>query len=159
RCERCLEEFNFPTASPPKDPWVYRTQGAFSVENYAAGGYAVLFALRCLVQGLSGEATWATGIEIEVQKGRPKDEADFVLWWRQSFGDSTEPRLIMGEAKSNGTFGIKDIRRAKRLGTRFPGTILAFATLRERLETEEKRRLADLAVWGRGVPAGSQRNP
>ena len=47
RCERCLREFPFPASTPPKETdWCYRTQGPFSVGDFAQGGYAVALALR-----------------------------------------------------------------------------------------------------------------
>lgn len=66
RCERCLGQFPFPAAKlPPRDEaWCYRTQGAFSIENYAQGAYAVLLALRFLTEGIRAEATSAPSLGV-----------------------------------------------------------------------------------------------
>jgi hypothetical protein len=37
RCERCLEEFPFPGASPRSTTWAYRPLGPFAVEDHAKG--------------------------------------------------------------------------------------------------------------------------
>ena len=83
RCERCLQEFAFPSSNPPKEAWAYRTQGPFSVGNFAQGSYTVSLALRFLAIGLHAQATWVPGIDIKDRRGR-ENEIDFAVWWRGS---------------------------------------------------------------------------
>jgi hypothetical protein len=149
RCERCLGRFRFPAAKPPKgDAWAYRTQGAFSVENYAQGGYAVALALGFLTHGLGAQATWTPNIEIKGPNGPL--EIDFAAWWRKWHFDSAAPSLILGECKSFGeAFGKMEVARAQELARIFPGAALAFVTLREALEPKEKHALGRLAMVGR----------
>lgn len=149
RCERCLGRFRFPTAKPPTgDAWAYRTQGAFSVENYAQGGYAVALALRFLARGLDSQATWVPSIEIKGPSVR-RLEVDFAAWWKSRF-DNTAPSLILGECKSFGeAFGPREVGRAQELARIFPGAALAFVTLRKALKPKEKQALGRLALAGR----------
>ncbi|MBI2930277.1 MAG: hypothetical protein HYY16_01380 [Planctomycetes bacterium] len=149
RCERCLRDFPFPAAEPPSGDWWYRTQGPFSVENFAQGGYAVALALRVLTSGMHAEATWVPGLEIKESAG-VLGEIDFGVWWRrESAINADEPILLLGECKSFGPFTMKDVDRARRLAERFPGATLVFATLRRELDTGEKKRLSSLARAGR----------
>lgn len=148
-CERCLREFPFPASEPPLGAWKYRTQGPFSAENYAQGGYAVALALRFLGQGLRADTTWVPSLKITDDTGSEM-EIDFGAWWRrESAFDSGEPTLLLGECKSFGQFKAKDVSRAKRLTARFPGATLVFATLRDELDTGETEGLATLARAGR----------
>ena len=149
RCERCLRDFPFPAADPPSGDWWYRTQGPFSVENYAQGGYAVALALRFLTSQMHAETTWVAGLEISEASG-VLGEIDFGVWWRrESAFDADEPVLLLGECKSFDQFATKEVERAKRFAERFPGATLVFATLREELEASERKRLAALARAGR----------
>lgn len=147
RCERCLRSFAFPSAQPPGQAWHYRTQGPFSVENYAHGGYTVALALRFLTTTLRAETTWVPGLEIHGHDGA--SEADFGVWWRERGLRPSRPRLIFGEGKSFGRFERKDLDRARKLAAQFPGAVIVFATLRGELDRDEKKRIARLARWGR----------
>jgi hypothetical protein len=148
-CERCLRESPFPAAHPPADSWGYRSQGAFSVENYAQGGYTVALALRFLTTVLHAEATWVPSLVIKDAAGT-EYEIDFGAWWRRSAFETTPPTLIWGECKSlRDQFESKDVARARVLAKQFPGTFLVFATLRDELNLLEKARLSRLARAGR----------
>lgn len=148
RCERCLRTFAFPAADPPVEAWNYRTQGPFSMENYAQGGYAVALALRFLTTSLHAQATWVPNLEMRDKAGT-RLEVDCALWWKGRMFSGGEPTLILGECKSFGPFEAKDVRRAKALAERFPGATLVFATLRTELDAKEVARLAALARAGR----------
>jgi hypothetical protein len=151
RCDRCLRLFKFPTVNVPSDLWYYRTQGPFSIPGYANGAYSVALALSFLTSSyLSAGATWVAGCEMR----HPTEgllEADFTLWHQQMGRGIVKRNLIFGEGKSFGgdTFRPRDIERAKTLAQKFPGAVLAFATLKPDLHPAEKARLKKLAVWGR----------
>ena len=144
-CERCGEKLQFPVGDPPRDAWSYRTQGPFTVENYAQGSYVVAAALRFFSVALHGEATWAAGLEDK----KNRFEVDFSLWWDRSSYGGPEPALVFGECKTFGRFEQKDVTRARTLAKNFPGVILVFATLRDSLTQREKRLLTGLARSGR----------
>ena len=147
-CERCRKKFSFPAASPPKDTdWCYRTEGPFSVGNFAQGGYCVALAIKFLALTLHAEASRVPSITL-----RDRDselELDFGLFWRESRFGPTESLLLLGECKSFNKFDRRDLTRARRLAEAFPGAALVFATLRPELEKPEREALARLARWGR----------
>jgi hypothetical protein len=148
RCERCLREFPFPASHPPKESdWCYRTQGPFSVGDFAQGGYTVALALRFLAVTLHAEASWVPSLKF--LEGATELEFDFGLFWRESRFDPGEPILMLGECKSFNRFSARDFARARRLVKTFPGAALVFATMRPKLEPEERASLAKLTRWGR----------
>jgi len=148
RCERCLEPFAFPAASPPApQAWSYRTQGAFSIENFAHGSYAVTLALRLLAGDFfDRDFAWIPSTIIR-RDGARELEFDFAVWRRD--WSTSRVTTVFGEAKSFGEFGAKDFESARMLSGRFPGAYLAFVTLKERLTATETRRLRSLAREGR----------
>jgi len=145
RCERCLREFSFPASRPPRETdWCYRTQGPFSVGDFAQGGYAVALAIRFLAGTLHAEASWVPSLKVSEDT-----EFDFGLFWREPRFEPNEPILMLGECKSFNRFEPRDFARARRLAKTFPGAALVFATLRPKLEAKEQTRLAKLVRWGR----------
>jgi len=161
RCEWCLQEFSFPLEDPPpKTAWRYRTQGPFSVGDYAQGSYTVALALRFLTALAHADATWVPGLTIQGDKIDPPMEVDFALWWKRSELDRGEPILLFGECKSFKSFEEKDFERAERLASLFRGAALVFATLRPELNPDEKERITGLARAGREqLRTGKWRNP
>ena len=148
KCERCLNRFPFPAASPPKETdWCYRTQGPFSVGDFAQGGYCVALAIRFLASTLHAEASWVPSLTLRRQG--EELECDFALFWRKSGFKPTEPLLMLGECKSYNRFIGRDLARARRFVEVFPGAALVFATLRPKLERVERESLSRLALWGR----------
>jgi hypothetical protein len=157
-CERCLQEFSFPAASPPTD-WRYRAIGPFSVENYAAGSYCVALVLGSLGHNIHSEITWVPSFDLKGKDGK-KLEADFGLFWQRSTFEKSDPVLILGECKSYNKFELKDIRRMEALGKAFPGAVLAFCSLRKHLSATEKKLIARVVRKGRGyLKAGRLHNP
>lgn len=158
-CERCLERFEFPLASPPKDPWYYRTIGPFAVENFAQGAYSALLAFQFFEHSSFSQATITPSFEL-VDSAGGKLEADFGMFWQRSEFSAEEPLLILGECKSYGRFKRHDVLRMRTLGDAFPGAVLAFCTLRPELSSEEKRWIGSLAMRGRkSIGEGRWRNP
>jgi hypothetical protein len=158
-CERCLEQFEFPLASPPRDPWYYRTIGPFAVENYAQGAYSALLAFRFFDRSSFSQVTITPSFEL-VDAAGGKLEADFGMFWRKSDFSPEEPLLILGECKSYDRFSRRDVLRMRTLGVAFPGAVLVFCTLRPELSGEEKRWIGSLATWGRkSMGEGRWRNP
>jgi hypothetical protein len=160
-CGLCLRPFKFPITDPGNTKnckWAYRLAGAFSLPDYAAGGYCAALALRFFAGILKhhgrANVTWSSGQELELMPGNAV-EADFILWYQrtQSFGHDYPTDIIFGEAKSFGkdVLEAEDVERMKTLATRFPGAIVVFATLKQAVELSqgEIERLRELALWGR----------
>ncbi len=159
RCERCLHEFPFPAARPPSEKaWAYRTQGPFSVENYADGSYTVVLVLRMLTSMLFGtDYTWLPSTIMKHKDGHEL-EADFVMWRRDRSDAGLV--LVLGECKSYGSLGSKDFARARALAEAFPGAFHVFATLKADFTPSERKSLASFAKAGRKpLPDGRWRAP
>ncbi|MBI4951773.1 MAG: hypothetical protein HY908_07040 [Myxococcales bacterium] len=153
RCERCLHDFQFPADAPPRgEAWTYRAQGAFSIENYAQGSYAVVLALRLFALHFHDrDFAWIPSAVLKDRTGKDV-EVDFAIWRRDPSG--SDVRLVVGEAKSFGDFGPKDFENARAIMRAFPGAFLVFATLKTELNPRERQRLRALARLGRGTVDG-----
>lgn len=146
-CESCLSSFQFPVTKPPRDAWEFRTRGPFSIENYSHGSYTVALALRFLTEKMDAESTWAAGLKI---KNKQVDlEADFAIWRKSERFKKGVIHQIFGECKTFGEFANSDIVKMKKLAELFPGSILVFCTLREKLSQKEIKMISSLAKWGR----------
>jgi len=77
--------------------------------------------------------------------GSRKLEADFALFWQQSYFGELRSGILFGECKTFGVFDDKDVRRMRFLAKQFPGASLAFCTLRKSLTTREIRLIKGLA--------------
>jgi hypothetical protein len=149
QCRRCLRTFTFPAAQPPgRGDWGYRPIGPFAVGGYAHGAYTVSLALRFfLLRGMISDAhSWTVSLEAEAE-GKAF-EVDFGLWLRPGLTEEEKPSLLFGEAKTFNRFEAADFARAKALLRRFPEAHMVFATLRDSLEDQERRRLVRLVCEG-----------
>jgi hypothetical protein len=144
--------------------WFYRVVGPFAAPDYARGGYAVALTLRCIAgQTHDTEMTWTTGLNLQPLNC----ELDFAAWHRRSWllnDERDEPLLVIGEAKSFGTNAISEeaVSGLRKVADRFPGAIMVVSSLREfgDYTTGERRRLRELALWGRrDVFQGQPKNP
>jgi hypothetical protein len=152
-CPQCLQEF--PAAGnvdQGKSGWSYRTAGPFSVASYADGAFSVLLALDAIGGRMSStrRTTSVPSFEATNPSGK-KLEADFAMFWRESIYGEDSTGLLFGESKSFNSFATKDVERMKYLGELFPGSILVFSTLRNKLEVDEIAAIARLAKTGRKV--------
>jgi hypothetical protein len=135
--------YSFPHADPPeRSDWAYRPVGAFSFPDYAEGSYTVAFALAFLTQFSHERSVWSTNLDLE-----GAGEIDFAVLResRERFTEGEPPVLLLGEAKTYGRFEPKDFRRLGWLRRHFPEAILVVATLRSKLNAEERKALRLIA--------------
>lgn len=152
-CERCLKAFPFPQGDISAR-WKYRVTGAFSVPKFAQGAYCVALTLNLfnLKLGLSSDVgmTYATGLELTY--GQVRREIDFAFWYSNSsgFGQRTEPRFVLGEAKSFAKEAVtdRDIDGLKLVAEAVPGSVVVVSVLKSTFSDTEKERLTDFAKWG-----------
>ena len=137
-CERCLQAYEFPAGSPTDAEWHYRPVGPFAVEHYAHGAYAVILALRFLLQLDHHDAvSWSPSFELT--KGGAALEADFGAFVRPEGWVRPPTTLLLGECKcGERRFDHRDFRRARELLKAFPTAALVFATTRRELTPSEK---------------------
>ena len=171
-CNFCFKQFDYPIIDPTDkkhSKWAYRVVGPFALPDHAQGGYTAALAIRFFTDIIGGfdqaGVTWSSAQELKLSTDK-KVEVDFMLWYRRrkkiygtersffgnglpSFGLDRPTETVFGEAKSNRRFEKKDVDNMKLLGKKFPGSILVFATMRERLSGSEVNRIKELAEWGR----------
>ena len=162
KCQRCLDEFDFPATKPHRNTWSYRVQGPFAIEDYGYGAYCVAAALQFLSDEFGAECTWIPSFRLTSKsENRVNSEADFAAFVRPGrFGLITDPLLIFGECKTFGNFDLRDYRRMKTLAKSFPGAIICFCTLKNALTQVEKKKISALAGQGRrSLESGKLMNP
>jgi len=76
-------------------------------------------------------------------------EADFGILWQESLFGEVMDGVIWGECKTFGTFEQKDYKKMRLLAKQFPGSILAFCTLRTDLSQKEIKEITKIAKAGR----------
>lgn len=147
-CPKCLN--TYPAVGHiDSSSWCYKTTGAFSLPGYADGAYCVLISLDYFDDHLSSlKITPALSFEAQDNKGT-KLEADFGILWQESLFGEVMEGIIFGECKTFGTFAQKDFKKMKTLAKKFPGSVLAFCTLRDALSNKEIKEIAKIAKAGR----------
>lgn len=156
QCAFCLNSYTFPICNPDKDTtWSYKVTGPFSLEKYAEGGYATVLAIRFFGNVFSSisdaNITWASGVKLRFEKKEEEIEADFLIWYqkRMTFQLDFKPQLLIGEAKSFGSFKKIDVERMRYLAEQFPGSFLVFSIMKNELTKKEIVLIQKLAKWGR----------
>lgn len=150
-CPKCLNVFSAAgNIDQGRGAWFYRTAGPFSVPNYADGAFSVLLTLEALAGRItSGRRSTSVPSFEATSPGKVSIEADLAMFWRDGgFANDTQG-ILFGECKSYGLFKPKDFQRMRYLAKMFPGAVLVFSTLRERLTKEEISALRRLAKFGR----------
>ena len=168
QCHRCLQEFPFPAADPPERPWYYRTIGAFAVEDYIQGALSVMLAMRLLMRIGAGPSwyrkTWCPSFKLRRGSDGYECEVDAMGFVAQSdpYRGAVLPVFVEGKSygAEKGIFDEKDAEHMRRIGTHFPGAVLAFVTLRSELHPSDIQLIKPLADAGREpIHDGHWRNP
>lgn len=151
RCSHCRETFDAPTNDPKQIEWHYATQGPLRSGNLGYSALSVILTLRFFSQQLDSAIT--SLLSFEAKSGGTILEADIALLAQASrLGirwTPSSPDLLFVECKSQNEFRKKDVQRMNDLAARFPGAILVFATMREKLTDAEIRLIRPLAERGR----------
>jgi hypothetical protein len=104
------------------------------VGKYADGAYTVLRAIDLFDDRmLSSMRTTPVASFTAERPGSRKLEADFALFWQQSYFGELRSGILFGECKTFGVFEDKDVRRMRLLAKQVPGASLVFCTLRKSL--------------------------
>ena len=138
-CPKCTKQFKFPVDPGKSTRWIYRTVGPFSLPKRAYGIYSNLLTLRFFSQLLMGATTPLIGFLV---KKEPKDiEIDLGLFFKDSEFRHDETRLVFAECKTHCDFNREDVDKMKILAEKFPGAVLVFSTLKEKLASQETKLL------------------
>ena len=143
QCRFCLSDFSLPQQSPKNIEWTYRAHGPFA-GSVAQGAFTVLLTLKLFSGDFDQGVTPLFSYEAE--KDGKRLETDFTCLYKPSTWRKTRTHVIHAECKSFTRFERRDIERMKDLAAAFPGAVLVFATLNDKLLASEVRLIRDLAV-------------
>lgn len=149
-CPLCLKKLDAISAvdSNNQGAWHLRTAGPFSVGNYADGSYSVLLALNFFEQDRSLQMTPVLSFAAKHNTTATTLEADLGLLWQETVLGETQDGVLFVECKSYNKFERRDYNRMETLAKEFPGAILAFCTLRKKLDSDELREIRRIAKSG-----------
>lgn len=155
-CERCLNVYGFPQAElrEHNKNWAYRVIGPFSVPDYGRGAYGVLLTLRALaaINVRHELSTFSTALDLKI--GDTPAEIDFAVLHHEGerLNHTSEPQLLIGEAKSFGAGDLvktRDLNRLKLVASKLPNTFVVISVLRDSFTPSEIKRLKSFVQWGR----------
>src|SRR5206468_3656349 len=98
-------------------------------------------------------------LSLTATKSNMSLEADLCLLLQEDVmlrEGPAETKLVFAECKTLNAFEVKDIDRMRSIGQEFPGAILAFSTLREELQDDEKSLMIPLVDESRKNRANQQ---
>lgn len=145
KCTVCHNRFNPPTHNPNDITWAYRGIGTFSRNNKSEGIISVLLTLRFFRIGLHTDSITPL-LNFEIHKDKEiVNEVDFAIFYKKFKNGHSTPDLFFCECKTEIDFDRKDIDRMEKLAKLFPGCILVFATLKDKLSDSEKKLISTLA--------------
>ena len=160
RCTVCQNTYSAPIHNPDDIKWSYRGLGPFSRNNRAEGIIAVLLTLRFFRITLRHDALISSMLSFDIrEQEKVINEVDLALFYKE-FKHSPQPTdLFFCECKTEIDFQDKDVERMKRLGIRFPGSVLVFATLKTQLSLSERTAIGKLVKYFRKGQKSRPRNP
>lgn len=149
-CPKCLSSFNA-IDSLGESNWSYKTVGPLSVPNHADGAISVMFSVDFFSSDSKMHSIKTTPVysfNANKKSSTKQIEADFGFLWRESvFGEKSDG-VAFGEAKTFNKFKRKDFQRMRLIGKEFPGAVLIFSTLREKLTNFEINEFKKLVKSG-----------
>jgi hypothetical protein len=159
QCLKCHSDFSTPTHDTSLLSWSYKTIGPFSLPESSYGVYSVLLLLRFL--SLTVDFATTPLLSFTIKKSNIDLEVDIAVLIREFryADDNKAPLLLIAECKTYNVFTAKDIRRMTLLRKEFPGSILAFATLRRELYADEIKMIRKLVERDRKIAKNKQHNP
>jgi hypothetical protein len=149
-CPLCFKVLDAISAvdSDNKGAWHLKMAGPFSVEKFADGSYSVLLTLNFLQEDQSLQMTPVMSFNARHATTGKTLEADLGVLWQETVYGETEDGTLFAECKSYNEFKREDFDRMKALAEQFPGSILAFCTLRKTLTPHEVREIRKIAKAG-----------
>jgi len=142
KCKSCENTIDIFTYDTKELEWAYQTSGTFHNTNYSDGAFPILLTLRLFSMIFNYHITPL--LSFDGEKKNKKIEVDLGLFLRKSFDDLGEANLLFAECKTFNYFKRKDVERIAEIGLEFPGAILAFITLNNKLTEREKKLIISL---------------
>jgi len=144
KCFVCHNQFKPPFHNPDKLTWAYRGLGSFAKNNKSDGIISVFLTLYFFRIKLNIQKITSTfSFEIHNNAKEVINEIDLALFIKES--NFSKPDLLFCECKTYYDFEKKDIERMEKIAKLFPGSVLVFATLKEKLKKIEKNLILSMA--------------
>ncbi len=151
KCNICQNSFEIPQNDPKNDyKWSYRGLGPFSRNNKVSGLLCQISALRFFSEEFASSHFGSISSLMNFglrQKKEFEQEIDLAVLLRDKSNFDEVPDLIFCECKTYKKFNEEDIERMKKIGMAFPRAILAFCTLNDELDKNEKRLISKLSKY------------
>lgn len=147
KCSWCHDKFKPAFNNPRNLIHAYRGIGPYAKGNRADGVITEFLTLRFFRISLHTESiTTLSNFEIlKDGKDENKNEIDIALFYKKFKNGYSTPDLFFCECKTEIDFSKKDIVKMEKLARLFPGSILVFATLKDKLSVTEKKLISTLA--------------
>ncbi len=148
-CPKCLSSFSA-LGNIDNSNWCYKTNGPFTVPNYAEGAYVVLLALNFFKNDHIGFLKLSPALSFDTENSEDKRiEIDLAFFWEGFVGGEKMRGLAFVECKTYGCFEQRDFDRMRYLAQSFPDSMIVFCTLRKTLSNKEVVELTKIAKYGR----------
>lgn len=150
-CPKCLNKFlavgNLHQSSAA---WSYKTVGPFSVPQHADGAFSVLLGVHFFSGHHSSGIKLSPVFSFNAKDKAGKDlEADFAGFWQQTSARGDDSGILFAECKTYSDFEKKDFDRMTSLAKTFPGSVIVFCTLKDKISDFEVRNITRIARAGR----------
>ena len=159
-CHHCMSTFDFPYDPEKQAKWSYKTIGPFALANKSMGVYPVLLTLRFFTNGFDGWASTTSHLSFNAPigpKGAPK-EIDLGLLYNESRYGHNRIWKVFAECKTHSRFKREDITRIKVIRSKFPESLIVFATLKPSLSSREKKLIIPLVNHSRRARKSGNRH-
>jgi hypothetical protein len=149
KCPKCLIDFKS-IDSLSNGKWSYKIVGPLSVANHADGAICVVLTVDLFSDRKmsSVQTTPVYSFNVIKKSNKKKLEADFAFLWRESPYGEIQDGVAFGESKTFNEFKKADFERMKAVAKDFPGAVLIFSTLRDKLTQFEIEELKKLSKMG-----------
>ncbi len=149
-CPRCLSKF-LAVGTLHSSSWSYKTVGPFSVPQHADGAFSVLLGVNFFNEHSSSGAKLSPVFSFKAKDKLGEDiEADFAGFWQDTTARD-DSGVLFGECKTYSDFEKKDFDRMAFLAKEFPGSVIVFCTLKDKLSDFEIKNITRIAKAGRKV--------
>jgi len=146
-CGKCLFEFEPPAWEYREFNLSYRPIGTFSLPRKSSGAYPILFTYLFFKENQRFKSTTIFSFDLINKKSRKQMEVDMAMFVQRKNRLKDLEGLILVEAKTFASFKAADIQRMKTIGRKFSDAVLVFATLKEKLNSTEKKHIKKLIEY------------
>jgi len=138
-CPKCFNDFNFYVSTQNDIRLSFKSIGPFSFTKKNYGVLSELLTLRFFSDVISYPTTIITGFKLTNEI-----EIDLGVLLQSSYMGDKKVKVLFAECKTFNDLNDNDIKRLKIISSKFPGCVLVFATLKNKLSDKEIKLLTPL---------------